>query len=973
MKKVVKRCLAYVIVFAMLCSAAGGVSVEVKAAGEPTTYPYSYSIRNFLSDYQYVAKGDLNLKNHTVGGVVSGGNMTLGHFGEAMVMPSYAKHVVKTGNLNATKYNGLPDGYASNTFYYNTMAQNAVPDYMQSNFVKGEFIRVNDAFSALYSDSERMAQRAEVTCQKSGNYVNIDLSKASSYKIPADVLEKNGTTTLNLIGVDSVDEFTNKEYNISFTGINDSSLYLDYVWGANKGYDYYVHITLNGKKFEQEMKKISTNNYEGSQFVNAGMKFITNLPDARGTVVANGLSGHLVAPRSTLTVTGGGFEGGVIAGSVSGDVEGHFYPYYKVGERRPGDDEIIDAERIGGKIIISGRECTALKSELDYRYTVRPGTTASLKSLDQKDTIYYYIDTNGGNTSLTAAELDQKQFIPYDPANPPVLTGEKTVIYEKVVDDKDANNYVYVNSEVFVVKEPKEIVSTTVDKKAVYVGEEIEIDTILDQDDHRLIVSVENASFQWQYYDAETGTWKDLPGKISPEFRPDETLEAKEIRCVVEGANGYTGTVYDESIVKALPPVVTDFSETTITIEAEDGFEYEIRKDKVTIVPWVQDGGTGDGDSEPGKITFENLDPSTEYELVKRKKDVEETESFQRLQSTIISIIEAGLNIEVAKPGETVTVNLITDVNRDSVPVDKENAAYQWQVKDETGEWKDIPGATDISFVPDASYDGKDIRCRVTGIQQYVGEAFATGSVKQEEGAGATPAPGATITPAPGLSTGTPANSVTATPKPKKGDSVQDDGEPVKPGSVELKIPTIVMKKIMGPKMKFRIKLLNDKNAKVRFSSSNKKIATIDKTGLVKTKNKTGKCTLVINVSKGKHKIQYIVNLVVRKSCKKNYSLYKYKTSYKYPSVSLYKLVPKGKTYKIKLKHLSKKAKVVYKSNKNSIASVDKKGKVTSHKNGRADITVTVEQNGVTYKYFVVVRVTQKGVESNTSYLKVIR
>ena len=166
---------------------------------------------------------------------------------------------------------------------------------------------------------------------------------------------------------------------------------------------------------------------------------------------------------------------------------------------------------------------------------------------------------------------------------------------------------------------------------------------------------------------------------------------------------------------------------------------------------------------------------------------------------------------------------------------------------------------------------------------------------------------------------------------------------------------------------------LTEVGGKIKFSSSNKKIATIDKTGLVKTKKKTGKCTLVINVSKGKHKIQYIVNLVVRKSCKKNYSLYKYKTTYKYPSVSLYKLVPKGKTYKIKLKHLSKNAKVVYKSNKNAIASVTKKGKVISHKNGRADITVTVEQNGVTYKYFVVVRVTQQGVESNTSYLKVIR
>lgn len=976
MKKRVKRFLAHVMVFAILCSMAEVAVVDVKAAETLTVYPYCYSIRNFLSDYQYVAKGDLNLKNHTVGGVVSGGNLTLGHFGEGMVMPGYANHIVKTGNLNTTKYDGVPQEAVTNTVYYNTMAQNAIPDYLQGNFVKGEFVKINEAFATLYNEADQLAQAAQGIYYKSGNTLNIDLSKADSYRIPAEALEKNGTTTVNLIGVDSVDEFTDKEYSISFTGIHDSSLYLDYVWGTNRGYDYYVHITFNGKKFEQEMKKISVNNYAAGQFVNSGMKFITNLPDARGTVVANGLSGHLVAPHSELTVTGGGFEGGIIAGSVSGDVEGHFYPYYKIGESRPDDGGIVYPERIGGKIIISKRECTALKSELEYRYAVKPGTRAYLEALDTKDAISYYIDTNGGNVSLTAAELDQKTFTPYDPVNPPVLTGDKIVVYEKVTDDRDENRYIYVNSEVFIVKTPSQIIETTVDKPAVYVGEGIRINTILDQDRDRLIVSDENADFQWQYYDEVENRWKDIEGKNQPEFRPDETLEGKRIQCVVEGKNGYTGTVSDESIVKALPPSVTEFSETTITIEAEEGFEYEIRdKEGRPVVPWVQDGGTVDGNPNPGKITFEGLAPSTEYDLVKRKKDVSETESFSTHQSTIISIIKADLNLETARPGETVMVKQITDVNQASVPVDQKNATYQWQVKDETGEWKDIAGATQSSFVPDASYDGRDIRCKVTGIWQYVGEAYAQGSVKQAAEPGTTPEggsmPGMTAAPAASAAP-VPAGSVTAKPKPKTGDS-SGDGEPVRKGSVELKIPTIVMKKVMGPKMKFRIKLLNHQKGKIKFSSSNKKIATIDKTGLVKTKNKTGKCTLVINVSKGNHKIQYIVNLVVRKSCKKNYSLYKYNTAYKYPSVSLYKLVPKGKTYKIKLRHLSKNAKVVYKSNKNKIASVTKKGKVISHKNGRADITVTVEQNGVTYKYFVVVRVTQQGVESNTSYLKVIR
>ena len=182
-RSLVKRVMAVALAVAMLCSVIGVVPVTTEAASG--TYPYAYTIRNFLSDYQYVAKGDMVLQNHTVGGVVSGGNVTLGSFGEAMVMPSYAKHVVKTGNLNVTKYDGVPSGYESNTFYYQTMADGAIPDYLKSNFIKGEYVKVNDAFSSLYSESAKMAQDAEATPSKSGDTLVVDLSKADSYRIDA--------------------------------------------------------------------------------------------------------------------------------------------------------------------------------------------------------------------------------------------------------------------------------------------------------------------------------------------------------------------------------------------------------------------------------------------------------------------------------------------------------------------------------------------------------------------------------------------------------------------------------------------------------------------------------------------------------------------------------------------------------------------------------------------------------------------
>ncbi len=1530
---IVKRMVAFVLTMAMLCSVVGVVPASTEAATKTTgTYPYSYTIRNFLSDYQYVAKGDMVLENHTVGGVVSGGNITLGSFGEAMVMPSYAKHIVKTGNLNVTKYEGVPSGYESNTFYYQTMAEGAIPDYLESNFVKGEFINVDQAFASLCNEAAQMAENA-ATPAKSGDTLVVDLSKASSYKIDASLLNKGGSNTVNIIGVDSADAFIDNEYSISFSGIGNNSLFLDYVWGANSGTDYYVHILFNGKKFEQEMKKISTENYAGSQFVNSGMKFITNVPDAT-EVKVNGLSGHLVAPKADVTISGGGFEGGVIAGSVDANVEGHFYPYYKVGGERAATGELPALDEIGGTIIIQQRQCSTLKDTLDYNYAVQPGTKVYLKSLDEEDSIYYYIDTTGSEKSLTTTELDQKSFTVYDPSNPPVLTAEKTVVYEKVVDDKDEDRYVYVNSEALVVKTAQEIVETRIDLDTVYVGETLEIIQIKDDDDDYIIVSPENATFQWQAKD-DQGNWVDIPGANSYTFTPDETLEATEVRCVVTGTNGYTGQASDTSIVRALPPVQEDCTDTTITIEAEDGFEYQILdKDGNVVQPWTKDGSTEDGDDTSGTITYEGLTPSTEYEVVKRKEDVPETESRETDVRTITKIVKAELFPEVAKVGETVTLVGIEDVNGQQVEVNHENATYQWQVKDENGTWKDVPGATDITFVPGDDCEGKEIRCHVTGINTYIGDAYAEGlvkalspvedektdttitieaedgfeyelrdpegnvivpwtepegkdtityegltpeteyevvkrtpdvpktesdptsittskqgealggkiiiqevecdvkkdtftydyavqpgtkvtlealdskdtiyyyfdttgttsaltdaeldskpftlydpnnkpalyagktivyekvvddkdannyvyvssealivkpakeivftnvdkpavlvddtivvdtikdqdgdlifvspenadfqwQVKDENGtwkdiegetspeftpgeslegesircevtgkngytgvvyddsivralppvqtdatddsitieaedgfeyqildkegnviwgwtrdgdtedtdgvagtitfdeldpsteydllkrkndvpetqsllgvgrtvneivkaqldpevskvgqtvtltyiedaegnsvpvnttnatyqwqvkngstwtdvAGATAitfvpgndlegkeirchvtginnyggeanaegvvkakppveksktatsitieaedgfeyevrdpdgnvvvpwvtpdgntsitfdglnpttkydvvkrtpgvpktesdpttiqtistapqsTPGAqatlkpgTVIPAPGTTmspnaSAVPSISASPMPTPEGGTTAYVDPEDptasfVRKNSIELNIPTIVMKKVMGPKMKFKIKLLNQKGAKIRCESSNKKLATINKKGLVKTKKKTGKCKLIINVSKGQKRIQYIVNLVVRKSCKKNYSLYKYKTSYKAPSVSLYKLVPRGKSYKIKLKHLNKSAKVVYKSNNKKVATVNKKGKVKPKKNGRADVTIDVTQNGIKYRYFVVVRVTEKGVESNTSYLKVIK
>lgn len=863
-----------VLIFALFCSVVGINPVNAKAESK---YPYDYSIRNFLSDYQYVTRDNLTVSNHTMGGVICGGNCQIDAFGDAMVSPSYAKNIIKTGNMQVNANAGIPSGYKSNSFYYNTMQDGAVPSYMMDRFIKGTYVDIENAFTKLISQSQTIAAGASRPTV-SGDEITLDFSKHSSYTISSSDLKKGHSTSLNIIGISSPDAFMDKEYSISFTGFHSNSLYLDYVWGSNTGYDYYVHILFNGNKFEQVMKQMGSANYSDGQFVNSGMKLITNLPDAQN-VVANGLSGHLVAPCAKLNVLGGSFEGGIIAKETTATVEGHFYPYYKVG----------------------GARVSEPSSERKY------------------------------------------------------------------------------------------IVKTELVKPVINVGEANQIKYISDNNLDDVMINNTNATYQWQVYDENTNVWVNIAGACQTSYTPDDSKEGKQIRCYVTGQNDYSGSASASCVVRTKPPVSVKQTDTTITIVAESDFEYELRDpDGKIVTSWVQDGNKEDGDSSDGTVTFVGLDPNTEYEVVKRVPGEPDTESYE---TTITTAIPQPTTNPQTTPSQSAAPG-ITEAPSQSVAPGITEAPEQSMIPATTAtpQQSMTPG---ITTAPQQS-----VAPGVTAAP----ETSSTPSSTDNPGSETLPEPGTapattgtpivTIAPStsevPVVST-SPSTSLSSTTTTSGSETtsqitappatslpivtpiVAPEDQTVKPGSIELKIPTIVMKKIMAPNMKFRIKLMNLKGAKVTCSSSNKKIATIDKKGLVKTGKKLGKATLVINVTKGKHKIQYIVHLVMRKSLKKNYSLYKYKTSYKYPTVCLYKLIPMGKTYQIKLKHLNKTAKVKYQSNKPSVAKVNSKGKVTPLKSGRADVAITVTQNGLTYKYFVIVRATKSGVESNTSYLRVIR
>lgn len=114
---------------------------------------------------------------------------------------------------------------------------------------------------------------------------------------------------------------------------------------------------------------------------------------------------------------------------------------------------------------------------------------------------------------------------------------------------------------------------------------------------------------------------------------------------------------------------------------------------------------------------------------------------------------------------------------------------------------------------------------------------------------------------------------------------------------------------------------------KVSYSSSNKKVATVSKSGTINAK-KTGKANITAKY-KGK---KVTLKLTVKKKAKNP------KLTLKSKKTTLYI----GGTYSIKVKKIKgvSTKKVVYSSSKKSIAKVSSKGKVTALKEGTATITV---------------------------------
>lgn len=187
------------------------------------------------------------------------------------------------------------------------------------------------------------------------------------------------------------------------------------------------------------------------------------------------------------------------------------------------------------------------------------------------------------------------------------------------------------------------------------------------------------------------------------------------------------------------------------------------------------------------------------------------------------------------------------------------------------------------------------------------------------------------------------------------------------------KVPILKMQKNMGVGSKFTINLCGiNKTAVKKYKSSNKKIATINKNGVIKAKKK-GKCTITAQVIQNgsyytvKVKVKVIKKVKLYNLKKKALS----KVSGELPEFNVYKRVFLGKKTKLKFTSVEKDAKITYTTSNKKIATVTKKGVIKGKKQGFAVVTAKIEQNGKTYVTRIFVRVDDRKPNKNLKkYLK---
>ncbi len=299
--KTVKLSVMLILMIALMFSTAFMMIIKATEdtdKGKNDKYKGAYTIEYLIQHFNLVTFGDVSQAEHIVGPVLIGGNINsaLNHSQQTAGTSSYVKGTIKAGNVSCNE-NPRP------TLYLGKKANAKVNDNGQDGanvngqwytnnptVITDDYLNFNTLFDRIRSQSKSIVSGEKRTKNKD-NEIEIKIGE-----------------TVTIQSLDGVS-------NIKMTG-DKSSKQLTL-----------INITASGEVTMPQLW-INEKQAEVTERDTIGNAIVWNFPNATKINFASSPSfGHTVAPNAEVKTGSTNYNGCLIAKSLDGHIEGHFYAY----------------------------------------------------------------------------------------------------------------------------------------------------------------------------------------------------------------------------------------------------------------------------------------------------------------------------------------------------------------------------------------------------------------------------------------------------------------------------------------------------------------------------------------------------------------------------------------------------------------------------------------------------------------------
>ena len=366
--KTVKLSVMLILMIALMFSTAFMMIIKATEdtdKGKDAKFEGQYTIEYLIKHFNLVTLEDVSQVDHIVGPVLIGGDVkcNLCHSQITGGTSSYVKGAITGGNVSCNE----PQ---KPTLYLGTKSKAVVSNNGSGTTINNQWYAGNPTvITDKYLDFDSLFSKIKTQSQQlasSGQSRKTDKEGKVEIKIGEKVIieDLNNVKTI---------EFTGEELSSALTLINIK----------NSGTVQMPEVHVKGQQ-------VSTNNSN-----TVGNAIVWNIPKATTVKMASSPSiGHIVAPSANVTTGDTNYAGCMIAKSLDGHIEGHFYAYN--GIALPLKE--ISKEEPKDKNNTTGNSTTASKNN-----TTKPknNTTGNSTTASKNNTTKPKNNTTGNSTTAS--------------------------------------------------------------------------------------------------------------------------------------------------------------------------------------------------------------------------------------------------------------------------------------------------------------------------------------------------------------------------------------------------------------------------------------------------------------------------------------------------------------------------------------------------------------------------------------------